>query len=61
MHDYEKETMLIVNALGELEQTKLKTVEARYIANTLKTIACNMSNLVKASEVDKLVKKAQKS
>lgn len=41
---YNKEVQLIVEELGNLEN-KVTTSEARYILNTLKTVASNMSNL----------------
>ena len=53
--DIQKDLIVIENALYELEGVnKLKTPEAKYILNTLKTLANNMATLaVYTKEVKK--------
>lgn len=50
MEDYEKEINTITSCLGDL-WNEVRTAEARYIIDCLKTTACNMGNLVKVHDV----------
>ena len=52
MNEVEKEVLLIVETLGDLDNGfKLKTSQARYIVNCLKTMASNMGHLASMKEV----------
>lgn len=52
MNDVQKEVQIIINELGNLEH-KVITMEARYIINTLKTVASNMANLADIVSLNK--------
>lgn len=46
-----EEIAILINALDNLKYTDIKTIEVRYIIDTLKTVAGNMANLVETHDM----------